>query len=88
MIKCIRPELNCEVSTSEEGSNGIREGLVSAFNRSILEGCLGASGSDFVSFGSKEISNSRIVIKLTTLIKMDVLVPASVPRGILGEEES
>ena len=79
MIKCIRPELNCEVSTSEEGSNGIREGLVSAFNRSILEGCLGASGADFIAFGCEEVPNVRVIIELAALIKMDVLVLASVP---------
>jgi hypothetical protein len=30
----------------------------------------------------------RIVIKLSALIEMDILVLTSVPRGVLGEEES
>jgi hypothetical protein len=61
---------------------------VGALNRAILERSFGSSGSDFISLGCEEISNNRVVVKLAALIKMDVLVLASVPGGILGEEES
>ena len=80
MVEGIRPELDSKISSSEESSNRIGEGSVSALNRSILERSFSTSGSYFIAFGREEVSNGRVVIKLSALIKMDILVLASLAR--------
>ena len=87
VVEGVGPELDSKVGASKEGSNGIREGSVSSLDRAILERGFSSSGSDFVSLGCEEISDSRIVIKLSALIKMDILVLTSVPGGVLRKEE-
>ena len=83
MVECIGPEFYSKISSGEEGSNRIGQGPVSSLDRAILEGSFCSSGSDFITFGSKEVSNIRVVVKFPSLIQVDVFVLARVPRGIL-----
>ena len=86
MVECIGPELDSKVCTSEEGSNRFREGLVSTFNRVILERSFSTSGLDFIPFGSEEVLNLWIVIEFTALVQVNILVLIFLARGILREE--
>jgi hypothetical protein len=68
MVECVWPELDGKVGSSEESPNRIREGSVSALNRSILERSFSTSGSDFVPLGGEEVSDNRVVVKLASLV--------------------
>ena len=83
MVECIGPELDHKVGASEEGSDRIGQGPVSSLYRAILERSFIASGSDFISLGGEEISNIRVVIQFSTLVKVDILVLTSITGGIL-----
>ena len=78
MVECIGSEFHSKISSSEEGSNRIGQGPVSSLDRAIFERSLSTSGSDFIPFGYSELSNAGVVIKLSSLIKMDILVLASI----------
>ena len=84
MVEAIGPELDSEIGSCKEGSNRIGQGPVSAFNRAILERSFGASGSNFVTFESEEVSDIVIVVEFAALVQVYILVLAGFARAVLG----
>ena len=74
MVKSVGPKTGVEIGTGEESANGIGDDEVTAFDRTILMGGVGAGGAEFIAELGEEGAHLRIGIKLATLIKMNVFI--------------
>jgi hypothetical protein len=92
----IGPKTRIKIGTRQEGTQRVADGLMSAFNRTVLMGRIGASRINIVSKFLKESTDLWAVVKFTTLIHVNVLVgnlwrvarePLSEPvnRGTFGD---
>lgn len=73
MVEGIWPERHAKIGTGKESANSICNREMTAFDRSILMGGMGASGIDGVTKFSKEVTNLRIGVELAALVKMDIV---------------
>ena len=85
-MESMRPKLDREVGTQQEGSNGVGNHWVTTFDWRILVGSISTSGSNFTSKSSEEFAHFRVVAELTTLVHENTF--ARVSRGMLLEELS
>ena len=74
MIECKGPKARRKGRAKEHGTNGITDGLVSAFDRTILMGQIGTGGVDSIVEFFEERYNERVVVELTTLVKDNIFV--------------
>jgi hypothetical protein len=70
----IGPKTRIKIGTRQEGTQGVADGLMSAFNRTGLMGRIGASRINIVSKFLKESTDLWVVVKFTTLIHVNALV--------------
>jgi len=81
MVEGVWPETSIEIGTEEHGTDGIGNCLVTPFDRTILVRCVSTSWSNIIPMPSKQGNDLRVVVELTTLIKVDVFSRA--PWGML-----
>ena len=71
----MRPEFWSKVGACQEGSHGVRDGLMSTFYVTILAGGIGTSGVHDVSRLGEQILDFGVVEWFTPLVHVHVLVP-------------
>jgi hypothetical protein len=73
-MESIWPEFDIKIGAVEHGTKSVTNGLMCAFNWSILVGAVGAGGSNFVAKVFEKSSNFWVIIEFATLIQEDILV--------------
>jgi hypothetical protein len=73
-LKGVGPKFDRQIGTGKHATEGISNGLMCAFDGSVLIVSVSASWEDFITVFVKEGSDFWVSVKLTTLIKVNVLV--------------
>ena len=72
--ECVRPKLDIQIRTNQQGTDMITDNAVSAFNRAVLMRGIGACRMNFISMFCKDIDNIRVRIKFATLIHKNIFI--------------
>jgi hypothetical protein len=73
VVKSVWPKSRFQARTSEHGAKSVANGLMSALDRAILVGTIGAGGSDLVTKLGKESSDLGVLIQFTALVEVNIL---------------
>ena len=85
-LKSVWPETSIKGGAIEHGTEGITDGLMRAFDGTILVGSISTSRTEGIrKLLSKEITYSWIMVEFTPLVQNDILVISS---GGMTEEPS
>ena len=74
VMEGIGPKAGVKASTREHSVESITNGLIGAFDRSILVGTVGSSSANGIAKLLKKGANFWIVVKFPALVEIDVLI--------------
>jgi len=72
-MKSARPKLDGEVGTQQHCANGVGNREMGTLNRTVLIGCVSASGANIMFELFEQLSNLGVVAELTTLVEVHML---------------
>ena len=85
VMESIWPELGLQTGTGKHSAEGVTNGLMGTFTRSIMMRRIWSCGFNTVASSFKQFDNGRGMAKFTTKIKTDIAVRDILRRGMLSK---